>query len=140
MKKSAKAYRNIREAAQEIGVEMHVLRFWESKFESLKPMTRGGSRRFYSTKDMDLLQTLRQLLHVEGHTIKAVNRIFDSDGVANTVKKTLKSIEQLNEISNQPEIRNVEPKNASIQLLIDECDNLIQSAKKHIDTLKNILA
>lgn len=75
MKKSSQAYRNIREASAELGLEAHVLRFWESRFDDLNPMTRGGGRRFYSVKDIELLHTIKHLLHDEGHTIKAANRM-----------------------------------------------------------------
>ncbi len=82
MKKSSQAYRNIREASAELELEAHVLRFWESRFDDLKPMTRGGGRRFYSVNDMALLRTIKHLLHDEGHTIKAANRMVSEGYVA----------------------------------------------------------
>jgi DNA-binding transcriptional MerR regulator len=68
--KSEDAFRTIGEAAEELGLKTHVLRFWETKFEALKPMKRGDGRRYYRPEDMALLRTLQQLLHVQGLTIR----------------------------------------------------------------------
>ena len=90
MKKSSQAYRNIREASAELGLEAHVLRFWESRFDDLNPMTRGGGRRFYSVDDLKLLRTIKHLLHEEGYTIKAANRMVSEgyEGPAHIEKPT----------------------------------------------------
>ena len=90
LKKSAAAYRNISEASEEIGLEAHVLRFWESRFDNLEPMTRGGGRRYYSLADMDLLRQIKTLLHDQGHTIKAANRMI-SETYAKSSKKSKSS-------------------------------------------------
>ncbi len=81
MNKSAGAFRTISEVAEELGVPKHVLRFWEIKFAHIRPMKRGGGRRFYRPEDMDLLLGVRDLLHRDGYTIKGVQRILREQGV-----------------------------------------------------------
>jgi DNA-binding transcriptional MerR regulator len=70
----------ISEAAAELEVEPHVLRFWESKFSQITPVKRGGGRRHYRAEDMALLRRIRSLLYNEGYTIKGVQRLLDSEG------------------------------------------------------------
>jgi DNA-binding transcriptional MerR regulator len=81
MNKSAGAFRTISEVADELGVPKHVLRFWEIKFAHIRPMKRGGGRRFYRPEDMELLIGVRDLLHRDGYTIKGVQRILREQGV-----------------------------------------------------------
>ena len=66
MEKSIDAFRTISEAAEELDVPQHVLRFWETRFSQIRPMKRGGGRRYYRPEDMDLLRTIRSLLYGEG--------------------------------------------------------------------------
>ena len=81
MEKSADAFRTISEVAEELAVPKHVLRFWEGKFAHIKPMKRGGGRRYYRPEDVELLRGIRQLLHVEGYTIKGVQKQIRQSGV-----------------------------------------------------------
>jgi DNA-binding transcriptional MerR regulator len=81
MSKSAEAFRTIGEVAGELDVPKHVLRFWEGKFPHIRPMKRGGGRRYYRPEDMDLLRGIRHLLHAEGYTIKGVQKILREQGV-----------------------------------------------------------
>src|SRR5579885_3418247 len=74
--KSAAAFRTISEVAQELQVPQHVLRFWESKFTQVKPLKRGGGRRYYRPEDVVLLRRIRQCLYQEGYTIKGVQRLL----------------------------------------------------------------
>jgi DNA-binding transcriptional MerR regulator len=80
--KAPGAFRTISEVADEIDVPQHVLRFWESRFTQIKPMKRGGGRRFYRPEDVDLLRGVRQLLYGEGYTIRGVQRILREQGAA----------------------------------------------------------
>lgn len=80
VKKSKDAYRNIREVSDLLHLEPHVLRFWESKFETLQPMTLGGGRRFYAPEDIELIKTIQELLHGQGLTIKAASRLIAKHG------------------------------------------------------------
>jgi DNA-binding transcriptional MerR regulator len=77
--KSAAAFRTIAEAADELDLPQHVLRFWESKFPQVRPLKRRGGRRYYRPEDIDLLRRIRALLHVEGYTIKGVQKILRED-------------------------------------------------------------
>ena len=81
MAKSPEAFRTISEAADELGVAQHVLRFWETKFPFVKPMKRAGGRRFYRPGDIALLATIRRLLHQDGYTIKGVQKLYRETGL-----------------------------------------------------------
>ena len=82
MDKAPDAFRTISEVADEIDVPQHVLRFWESRFTQIKPMKRGGGRRYYRPDDVDLLRGVRHLLYGEGYTIRGVQRILRDEGAA----------------------------------------------------------
>jgi DNA-binding transcriptional MerR regulator len=79
--KGPEAFRTISEAADELSVPQHVLRFWETKFTFIKPMKRAGGRRFYRPADIAVLRGVRRLLHEEGYTIKGVQRLYREEGV-----------------------------------------------------------
>lgn len=81
MSKAAEAFRTISEVASDLDVPKHVLRFWEAKFPQIRPMKRGGGRRYYRPEDMALLRGIRHLLHAEGYTIKGVQKILREQGV-----------------------------------------------------------
>jgi DNA-binding transcriptional MerR regulator len=80
MDKSPDAFRTISEVAEDLDVPQHVLRFWESRFPQIKPMKRGGGRRYYRPDDVDLLRGIRHLLYGEGYTIRGVQRILREQG------------------------------------------------------------
>lgn len=75
-RKSAQAFRTISEAAEQLNVPQHVLRFWETKFPQLKPLKRGGGRRYYRPEDLALLKRIADLLYTQGYTIKGVQRLL----------------------------------------------------------------
>jgi DNA-binding transcriptional MerR regulator len=74
--KSPSAFRTISEVADELDVPQHVLRFWESKFPQVRPLKRGGGRRYYRPEDVVLLRRIRQCLYQEGYTIRGVQRLL----------------------------------------------------------------
>lgn len=78
--KSASAYRTISEVAEEIDVPAHVLRFWESKFPAVKPLKRGGGRRYYRPEDIEALRRIRKLLYEDGFTIRGVQKLLKDHG------------------------------------------------------------
>src|SRR5215471_9000359 len=78
--KSKDAFRTISEVATELDVPQHVLRFWETKFPVVKPLKRGGGRRYYRPDDLDLLRGIRSLLYSDGLTIKGVQKILREQG------------------------------------------------------------
>lgn len=79
--KSPDAFRTISEVAGELDVPQHVLRFWETKFPQVKPMKRGGGRRYYRPDDVALLRRIRALLYEDGYTIKGVQKVLREHGV-----------------------------------------------------------
>jgi DNA-binding transcriptional MerR regulator len=81
--KSAGAFRTISEVAEELDVPQHVLRFWESKFTQVRPLKRGGGRRYYRPEDVLLLRRIRQCLYQDGYTIKGVQRLLREGALKN---------------------------------------------------------
>ncbi len=79
--KAPDAFRTISEVADELDLPQHVLRFWETRFRDIRPMKRGGGRRYYRPDDVDLLRGIRHLLYGEGYTIRGVQRILREQGV-----------------------------------------------------------
>jgi DNA-binding transcriptional MerR regulator len=81
MAKSADAFRSISEVSTELDVPKHVLRFWEQRFKQLKPLKRGGGRRFYRPEDVELIKGIQALLNRDAYTIRGVQRILKEQGV-----------------------------------------------------------
>lgn len=92
MERAADAYRTISEVAEELDLPQHVLRFWETRFAQIKPLKRGGGRRFYKPDDVELLRTIRHLLYGEGYTIRGVQRILKEQGVKAVVAMVRETI------------------------------------------------
>src|ERR1700754_4881079 len=78
--KSAGAFRTISEVAEELNVPQHVLRFWETKFSQVRPLKRGGGRRYYRPEDVALLKRIRSLLYTDGMTIRGVQKLLRETG------------------------------------------------------------
>ena len=87
--KGREAFRTISEVADELDLPQHVLRFWESKFSQIKPLKRGGNRRYYRPDDVMLLRAIKALLHADGYTIKGVQKLFKAQGLRATVAQAL---------------------------------------------------
>lgn len=85
MAKGPEAFRTISEAADELNVPQHVLRFWETKFSFIRPMKRAGGRRFYRPQDIAVLRGVRTLLHDAGYTIKGVQKLHKDQGLKRLV-------------------------------------------------------
>jgi DNA-binding transcriptional MerR regulator len=84
-KKAPGAFRTISEVAEDLGVQQHVLRFWETKFSHIRPLKRGGGRRYYRPEDLALLKKIHHLLYTEGYTIKGVQKLLREKGKASVV-------------------------------------------------------
>lgn len=80
MDKSPDAFRTISEVADELDLPQHVLRFWETRFNQIRPMKRGGGRRYYRPDDIELLKGIRHLLYDHGYTIKGVQKLLRNNG------------------------------------------------------------
>ncbi len=79
-RKAAGAFRTISEVADELHIPQHVLRFWETKFGQVRPLKRGGGRRYYRPDDITLLRRISDLLYIQGYTIKGVQRLLREGG------------------------------------------------------------
>ncbi len=90
-KKSATAFRTISEVANELAVQQHVLRFWETKFSQVRPLKRGGGRRYYRPEDVALLKKIHHLLYTEGYTIKGVQKLLREVGKAQILQEVVPS-------------------------------------------------
>jgi DNA-binding transcriptional MerR regulator len=82
MEKSPDAFRTISEVADDLDLPQHVLRFWETRFAQIKPLKRGGGRRYYRPEDIALLRRISDLLYTQGYTIKGVQRLLREGGLA----------------------------------------------------------
>jgi len=102
VQKGPDAFRTISEAAEEVGVPQHVLRFWETKFSFIRPMKRAGGRRFYRRQDIEVLRGVRRLLHEEGYTIKGVQRLHKEHGLRRLVSGDFRDLEPLREDEAEP--------------------------------------
>ncbi len=80
LRKAAGAFRTISEVADELHIPQHVLRFWETRFPQVKPLKRGGGRRYYRPDDISLLRRISDLLYTQGYTIKGVQRLLREGG------------------------------------------------------------
>jgi DNA-binding transcriptional MerR regulator len=96
MTKSAGAFRTISEVADSLGVQQHVLRFWETKFSQVKPLKRGGGRRYYRPEDVAILERIHHLLYTEGYTIKGVQKLLKGQGKQQIISN--KSLEPANQV------------------------------------------
>jgi DNA-binding transcriptional MerR regulator len=80
IEKAASAFRTISEVAEELQVPQHVLRFWETRFSAVRPIKRGGNRRYYRPEDLHLLKVINHLLYTEGYTIRGVQKLLREQG------------------------------------------------------------
>ncbi|MDA9613773.1 MerR family transcriptional regulator [Pelagibacteraceae bacterium] len=81
--KSPEAFRTISEVSKDLSLPQHVLRFWETKFSQIKPIKRGGGRRYYRPEDVDLLKGIKNLLYNDGYTIRGVQKVIKENGSKN---------------------------------------------------------
>ena len=101
--KSPDAFRTISEAADELGVPQHVLRFWETKFTFIRPLKRAGGRRFYRRNDLEILKGVRVLLHEQGYTIKGVQKLHKDHGVRKLVSAAGGELSVVEEAEAEPD-------------------------------------
>ncbi|MCW9045141.1 MAG: MerR family transcriptional regulator, partial [Alphaproteobacteria bacterium] len=87
-RKSSSAFRTISEVAKDLDLPQHVLRFWETKFSQVKPVKRGGGRRYYRPEDVALLNRIKQLLYSDGYTIKGVQKLFRDESQSKTTSSS----------------------------------------------------
>ena len=136
MAKSPNAFRTISEVASWLGTQSHVLRFWESKFDAVDPVQRTGGRRYYRQTDMMLLGGIKFLLHEQGMTIKAVQRLLKDEGIAHVQSYSPKI--NIIELSNIPKQQSSETmishSDKPIDFLNDFHNNKIGTAKSKLQS------
>lgn len=133
MAKGPEAFRTISEAADELNVPQHVLRFWETKFSFIRPMKRAGGRRFYRPQDIVVLRGVRTLLHDAGYTIKGVQKLHKDQGL----KPLLAAVD--GDVGPRPEGLAIDLANGDLteegrERLLFALEDL-QVAKRRLDTL-----
>lgn len=122
MAKSSYAFKNISEVASELNLPQHVLRFWESKFTSVKPIKRGGGRRYYRPEDVDNLRRIQSLLYDDGYTIKGVQKLYREGGRS--------AVEEAKPISKEKQSPKFDSKTLSkLQLVLTELEDIRSQLK-----------
>ncbi len=89
--KSPEAFRTISEVSKDLSIPQHVLRFWETKFIQIKPIKRGGGRRYYRPEDVEILKGIKNLLYKDGYTIRGVQKVIKENGAKKIINKYSKS-------------------------------------------------
>ena len=89
--KSPEAFRTISEVSKDLSLPQHVLRFWETKFVQIKPIKRGGGRRYYRPEDVMLLRGIKSLLYNDGYTIRGVQKVIKENGTRNLLKSEIEN-------------------------------------------------
>ena len=117
--KSKSAFKTIAEAAEDLGVATHVLRFWETKFPQIQPMKRAGGRRYYRPDDMEILRAIKNYLYEKRYTIEGVQKIFKSNRLKDIVGETIQNDFFENEEKNVPSadelISQIEPQTKAVE-------------------------
>jgi len=120
--KSAAAFRTISEVATELGVPQHVLRFWETKFRQVKPMKRGGGRRYYRPEDLVLLKLLRGLLYDDAYTIRGVQKLLKEKGVKALINNNITDVERSPQLAAAQSEASINP--VQVKLMLAELKDM----------------
>ena len=139
--KSPEAFRTISEVSKDLSLPQHVLRFWETKFIQIKPIKRGGGRRYYRPEDVKLLKSIKSLLYNDGYTIRGVQKVIKENGT-----KQLLELNIENKSFTESKKNNIDPLNHSKIMshslnetkrkkLMNVLDDLVQLRNK-LDTEK----
>ena len=129
--KSPGAFRTISEVSNDLEVPPHVLRFWETKFPQIKPLKRGGGRRYYRPEDVALLRQIRQLLYNDGYTIKGVQRLLKEGALKNTVQSGVATANEPKEQKLPQNSTISSQEKAALRSIVDE----LQSLRKLLSTV-----
>ena len=129
--KSPGAFRTISEVSNALEVPPHVLRFWETKFPQIKPLKRGGGRRYYRPEDVSLLRQIRQLLYNDGYTIKGVQRLLKEGAQKNSAQLGVVATNESDEQKQPQNITTSSQEKATLRSIVDE----LQSLRKLLSTV-----
>ena len=135
MAKGPEAFRTISEAAGELGVPQHVLRFWETKFSFIRPMKRAGGRRFYRPTDVAVLGAVRRLLHEEGYTIKGVQKLYKEQGVKRLLSAQPASSPDAASTASADARASRPPLASDSRLRLEETLAVLEATKRRLDAL-----
>ena len=139
-RKSATAFRTISEVADDLGVQQHVLRFWETKFSQVKPLKRGGGRRYYRPEDIDLLQSIYCLLYVEGYTIKGVQKLLREVGKKKIIANFSNTALENNEVLHRDDSIISDTYGGEAVKSYSDKDKTDKLSSKQRDALESVLA
>ena len=129
--KSPGAFRTISEVSNDLEVPPHVLRFWETKFPQIKPLKRGGGRRYYRPEDVALLRQIRQLLYNDGYTIKGVQRLIKEGALKNTAQLGVATAMEPDQQQQPQNSTAGSREKAALRSIVDE----LQSLRKLVSTI-----
>ena len=129
--KSPGAFRTISEVSNDLEVPPHVLRFWETKFPQIKPLKRGGGRRYYRPEDVALLRQIRQLLYNDGYTIKGVQRLLKEGALKNTAQLGVATAIEPDKQKQPQNSTTGSREKAALRSIVDE----LQSLRKILSTV-----
>jgi len=130
--KSPDAFRTISEVAQELDVPQHVLRFWEGKFSQIRPLKRGGGRRYYRPEDIILLRGVHELLYDDGYTIKGVQKLLREGGVKILQERADGTAEQFAQFEFQDDAPTPAPavEDDSLEAVLGELEDICRRLRK----------
>ena len=131
-RKSAKAFRTISEVSDILDVPQHVLRFWETKFSQIRPMKRGGGRRYYRPEDIILLRGVHELLYDDGYTIKGVQKLLREGGVKILQERADGTAEQFAQFEFQDDAPTPAPavEDDSLEAVLGELEDICRRLRK----------
>ena len=129
--RSPGAFRTISEVSNDLEVPPHVLRFWETKFPQIKPLKRGGGRRYYRPEDVALLRQIRQLLYNDGYTIKGVQRLIKEGALKNTAQLGVATAMEPDQQQQPQNSTTGSREKAALRSIVDE----LQSLRKLVSTV-----
>ena len=134
--KSPEAFRTISEVSRDLSLPQHVLRFWETKFVQIKPIKRGGGRRYYRPEDIDLLRGIKYLLYHDGYTIRGVQKVIKENGAKKIILKPKQNNSfTLNEDEHKETIYNEKPQS----MITDSKRKKLMNVLNDLVELKNKL-
>ena len=133
--KSPEAFRTISEVSKDLSLPQHVLRFWETKFVQIKPIKRGGGRRYYRPEDIMLLKGIKSLLYNDGYTIRGVQKVIKETGTKKILQKESENkdftdLENINNYSNENKISQQHISETKRKKLMNVLNDLVELRKK----------
>mgnify|MGYP006136043171 FL=1 len=135
--KSPEAFRTISEVSKDLSLPQHVLRFWETKFAQIKPIKRGGGRRYYRPEDVDLLKGIKNLLYNDGYTIRGVQKVIKENGSKNVLFSNNKANTKLSQKAfTDSENSYISEQNVHTRTVQSLSDN---KRKKLMDVMQNLV-